>query len=169
MKVQKLNHRQAKWALYLSRFDFMLKYVPGSKIGKADSLSKRLDWKIGVEKDNENEVLVKPEWLRIKRTKAVKIVIKEIDLLEEVKKSKVKNNKVIKAMEEIKQAGVKVLRDKEWREEDGIIYKEEKVYMPKDEKLRAEIIRLHHDMPIGGHGGSGRQWNWSLGISGGQE
>jgi len=114
-------------------------------------------------------VLVKPEWLRIKRTKAVKIVIKEIDLLEEVKKSKVKNNKVIKAMEEIKQAGVKVLRDKEWREEDGIIYKEEKVYMPKDEKLRAEIIRLHHDMPIGGHGGSGRQWNWSLGISGGQE
>jgi len=114
-------------------------------------------------------VLVKPEWLRIKRTKAVKIVIKEIDLLEEVKKSKVKNNKVIKAMEEIKQAGVKVLRDKEWREEDGIIYKEEKVYMPKDKKLRAEIIRLHHDMPIGGHGGSGRQWNWSLGISGGQE
>ena len=114
-------------------------------------------------------MLVKPEWLRIKRTKAVKIVIKEIDLLEEVKKSKVKNNKVIKAMEEIKQAGVKVLRDKEWREEDGIIYKEEKVYMPKDEKLRAEIIRLHHDMPIGGHGGSGRQWNWSLGISGGQE
>ena len=114
-------------------------------------------------------MLVKPEWLRIKRTKAVKIVIKEIDLLEEVKKSKVKNNKVIKAMEEIKQAGVKVLRDKEWREEDGIIYKKEKVYMPKDEKLRAEIIRLHHDMPIGGHGGSGRQWNWSLGISGGQE
>ena len=27
--------------------------------------------------------------------------------------------------------------------------------MPKDEKLRAEIIRLHHDTPIGGHG---RQW-----------
>ena len=25
--------------------------------------------------------------------------------------------------------------------------------MPKDEKLRAEIIRLHHNMPIGGHGG----------------
>ena len=98
-------------------------------------------------------MLVKPEWLRIKRTKAVKIVIKEIDLLEEVKKSKVKNNKVIKAMEEIKQAGVKVLRDKEWREEDGIIYKKEKVYMPKDEKLRAEIIRLYYDTPVGGHGG----------------
>jgi len=43
MKAQKLNQRQARWALYLSRFDFMLKHVPGSKIGKADSLSRRPD------------------------------------------------------------------------------------------------------------------------------
>jgi len=35
------------------------------------------------------------------------------------------------------------------------MYKEGKVYVPKDEKLRAEIIRLHYDMPIGGHRG---QW-----------
>ena len=35
------------------------------------------------------------------------------------------------------------------------MYKEEKVYVPKDETLRAEIIRLHYDMPVGGHGG---QW-----------
>ena len=27
--------------------------------------------------------------------------------------------------------------------------------MPKDEELRAEIVRLHHDTPIGGHRG---QW-----------
>jgi len=35
------------------------------------------------------------------------------------------------------------------------MYKEGKVYVPKNEKLRAEIIRLYHDMLIGGHGG---QW-----------
>jgi len=33
------------------------------------------------------------------------------------------------------------------------MYKEGKVYIPKDKVLRAEIIRLYHDMPIGGHGG----------------
>ena len=33
------------WALYLLRFDFMLKHVPGSKMGKADSLSRRPNWK----------------------------------------------------------------------------------------------------------------------------
>jgi len=61
MKAQKLNRRQARWALYLSRFDFTLKHVPGSKIGKADSLSRRPDWKISVERDNEDEILVKPK------------------------------------------------------------------------------------------------------------
>jgi len=45
------------------------------------------------------------------------------------------------------------LRDEEWREVDGIMYKKKKVYIPKDEKLRAEMVRLYHDMPIGEHGG----------------
>ena len=48
-----------------------------------------------------------------------------------------------------------MLRDKEQREVEGIIYKERKVYMPKDEKLRAEIIKLHYDILVEGHGG---QW-----------
>ena len=45
------------------------------------------------------------------------------------------------------------MRDEEWREVDGIMYKKKKVYIPKDEKLRAEMVRLYHDMPIGEHGG----------------
>jgi len=30
---------------------------------------------------------------------------------------------------------------------------EGKVYVPKDKALRVEIIWLHHDVPIAGHGG----------------
>ena len=33
--------------------------------------------------------------------------------------------------------------------------KEGKVYIPKDEELRAEVIQLHHDVPVAGHG---RRW-----------
>jgi len=58
-------------------------------------------------------------------------------------------------VEEMKQVGVKVLRNKEWRDIDGIIYKEGKIYVPKNETLRAEIIRLYYDTPVEGHGG---QW-----------
>jgi len=130
----------------------MLKHVLGSKMGKVDSLSRRLDWEIGVEKDNEDETLVKPEWLEVRKAEVVEIIVDEVNLLEEVRKSKVKDDEV-KAVEEMKQAGVKMLRDKEWREVDGVMYKEGKVYILKDNKLRAEIIRLHHDTLVGGHGG----------------
>ena len=41
MTNQKLNHRQAKWTLYLSQFNFALKYIPGKSMGKADRLSRR--------------------------------------------------------------------------------------------------------------------------------
>ena len=59
MKAQKLNRRQVRWALYLSRFNFTLKYVPETKMGKTDRLSKRLDWKVEVEKDNDNQIFIK--------------------------------------------------------------------------------------------------------------
>ena len=152
MKAQKLNRRQARWTLHLSRFNFMLKHVPGSKMGKADSLSRRPDWEVGAEKDNEDQRLVKPEWLEVRKTETVEIIVDGVDLLEEVRKSKVKDNEVVKVVEEMKRAGVKMLRDEEWREVNGIMYKEGKVYMPKDDKLRAEIIRLHYNTPVGGHG-----------------
>jgi len=140
-------------------------------MGKADSLSRRPDWEVGVEKNNEDEMLVKPEWLEVRKTEVVEIIIDGVNLLEEVRKSKVKDDEVVKAVEEMKQAGVKMLRDEEWREVDRIMYKEGKVYVPKDENLRAEIIRLHYDTPIGGHGG---QWKtvelvtrnfWWLGVT----
>jgi len=96
--------------------------------------------------------MVKPEWLEVRRTEAVEIIVDGVDLLEEVKKSKVKDDEVVKVVEKIKRAGVKMLRDEKWREVDGIMYKEGKVYVPKDDELRTEIIRLHHDMPVGDHG-----------------
>jgi len=38
----------------LFRFDFILKHVPGARIEKVNGLSRRPDWKVGVDKDNEN-------------------------------------------------------------------------------------------------------------------
>jgi len=65
MTSQKLNWRQAQWALYLLHFDFTLKYVSGKSMGKANGLSQRADWQEGVEKDNENRTLIKPEWVSV--------------------------------------------------------------------------------------------------------
>jgi len=130
-----------------------LKHVPSDRIGKADRLSRRPDWEIGVKKNNEEQTLVKREWLEARAVQVLEVVIKGVDILDKIRKSGIKDNKVIKAVEEMKRTGVKVLRDEEWREYEGLMLKEGKVYIPKDDKLRAEIIRLYYDMPVGGHGG----------------
>ena len=43
------------------------------------------------------------------------------------------------------------MKDEEWEVEDGIVMKEERIYVPEGE-LRGEIIRLHHNTPVEGHG-----------------
>jgi len=75
--------------------------------------------------------------------------------LDKIRKSKVTEDKVVKVVEEMKKTKVKVLRDEKWREEDGLILKDRKVYVPKNKELRAEVLWLHHNMPVGGHRG---QW-----------
>jgi len=80
---------------------------------KVDSLSKRLDWEVEVEKDNKDQRLVKPEWLEVRKTEMIEIIVDGVDLLKKVRKSKVKDDEIVKVVEEIKRAGIKVLRDKE--------------------------------------------------------
>jgi hypothetical protein len=43
MTVKKLNRRQARWSLYLSRFNFDMHHHPGRTMGKSDALSHRAD------------------------------------------------------------------------------------------------------------------------------
>ena len=76
----------------------------------------------------------------------------EEEIIKKIKEARDKDEEVIKIVEEMKKAGVKTLRDEEWQIEEGLVLKEERVYVPKEEKLRTEIIQLHHDTPITGHG-----------------
>jgi len=55
--------------------------------------------------------LVKAEWLR--KAGVEEVLIEGVDLLKKVRESKAKDDEVIKAVEEMKQAGVKMLRDEE--------------------------------------------------------
>ena len=102
MSSQKLNRKQAQWALYLSRFDFTLKHVPGSSMGKADSLSRRPDWQKGVERDNEDRTMIKKEWLKVRATQVAEVIINGVNLLEKIRKSEAKDDEVIRAVEEMK-------------------------------------------------------------------
>jgi len=107
MKVQKLNHRQTQWALYLSRFNFTLKYVLRTKMRKADGLSRRPNWKVGIEKDNDNQVLIKGSWI----CKLGEVVIERLEeeIVAKIKEARSKNKEVVRIVEEIKKVKVKEL------------------------------------------------------------
>ena len=146
MKVQKLNKRQARWTLYLSKFDFSLKHIPEIKMEKIDSLSRKLDWKIEVERDNKDQVFIKDHWIR--NLSEVVIEGPEVDIVEKIKRVRSKNKEVIRVVKEIKRAGVKVLQEDKWQIEEDLVLKEEKIYVLRNEELRVEIVWLHHNVLV---------------------
>ena len=76
-------------------------------MGKVNGLSRRPDWKIGVDKDNENQVFIKDNWIR----KLQEVVIEgpKVDIIEKIKKARNKDEDVVRVVEEMKKAGVKEL------------------------------------------------------------
>ena len=53
-----------------------MKHVPETKIKKVDRLSRRLDWKVGIENDNYNQTLIKDQWI----CNLAEIVIEELEV-----------------------------------------------------------------------------------------
>jgi len=102
-----------------------------------------------VERDNKDQKLIKPEWIR-----GVEMLIEKENLRERIRKAQEGDEKIVKVVEELKRAGIKALKDEEWEIEDGIVLKEGRIYVPEGD-LRREIIQLHYDTPVGEHG---RRW-----------
>ena len=59
-----------------------------------------------MEKDNEDQKLINPEWIR-----EVEMIIEEENLKERIRKAQEGDEKVVKAVEELKRAGIKILKD----------------------------------------------------------
>jgi len=76
--------------------------VAGTKMGKVDGLSRRLDWKVGVDRDNENQIFIKDNWIR----SMYEVVVEgpDVDLLEKIKKVRSKDKEIVRVVEEIKNA-----------------------------------------------------------------
>ena len=94
--------------------------------------------------------MLKKEWLEIRVMKKRQLLIEgaKEKIIEKIKKSEAKDDEVVKVVKEMKKAGVKVLRNKEWQIENNLVLKEGKMHVLRDNKLRLEIIQLYHNMPI---------------------
>ena len=108
-------------------------------MGKADALSRREDHMIGIEDNNKGVLVILPEHVRQN-----KVLI---------------CNKGDKIYKKIKEATSKLLESevftisKDWKEEDGVIMKDKQMYVPNEEDLRLQVVKLHHNTPVAGHPG----------------
>jgi len=66
-----------------------------------DGLSKRSNWEVGMERDNEEQALVKMEWLEVRAAEVTKVVIDGVDILDKIRRSKAKYDEVVKVVEDI--------------------------------------------------------------------
>ena len=76
-------------------------------MGKADRLSRRPDWKVEVDKDNENQVIIKDNWLH--RIEEVIIEGPKVDIVEKIKRARSKDEEVVRIVEKMKKIGVKAI------------------------------------------------------------
>ena len=120
-------------------------------MGKVDGLNRRSDWKVGVDRDNENQIFIKDN--QVYNLQEVVIEEPEVELLEKIKKARSKDENVVRVVEEIKKVNIKKLRGNKWKIEGELVLKEGKMYIPRNEELRAEVIQLHHDVPAVEHRG----------------
>ena len=92
-------------------------------MGKADTLLRCTDHKEGVEHDNENVTLLKPEYFKVHTLHQGHLLIEgeENMLLSKVRKSTDLDESVVKAVKELKKSSKKHLRSDEWSEEQGLI------------------------------------------------
>ena len=87
-----------------------------------------------MDKDNEDRVLVKREWLR----RAEETLVED-NLRERIREAQEKDKRVVKAVEELKRLGIKSIKDEEWSVENRLVLKEERIYVPEG-ALRVEVI-----------------------------
>ena len=89
-------------------------------------------------KDNKNQIFIKD--CQLHNLYEVVVDGSKVEIVERIKKARKKNEEVIKVVEKMKKANIKILREDEWETEEELVLKEENVYILKNEKLRAEII-----------------------------
>jgi len=145
-KPQDLSRRQARWALYLTRFNMKLMHMPGSKMIQSDALSRRPDHVPEKDTNNEDIILLPDELF-------VKLINTELTKLIE---SAAASDEFVKDMDKVLSTkGVPPIKSNllDWKIEDGVLYYQERCYIPDNREVRKMIVQQIHDSPMTGHPG----------------
>ena len=143
-----LNRRQARWAMYLSEFDFKVVYRPGSKQILSDALSRRPDYCLKADEvacSNQRQELLIP---MDEEANVIAMLSPSDETLLNKIKHRTKDDQWVKKHRNDIISG----KMKYFTLEDELVLRNNLIYVPND-KLRLEVLSKCHDSPIGGHAG----------------
>jgi len=151
MSTKVLNRRQARWAEYLAEFDFVVRYRPGEENGQADALSRREDVcptaseggsSYAANNPDNIKPLLQPQHLR------GAMIYEPDELLSDLRKAQ----ELDPAVQAIVQ---KIQTDKStsYTIKEGLLFLDERIYVPSEDSLKLRILRSRHDHPTAGHPG----------------
>lgn len=137
-----LTQRQARWMEFLQEFDFTVQYRPGRDNTVADALSRKPQ----ANKDDHVHAHVH----------GVSTITPSTDFLETVKRTLPKDQDfqdVYLALQDSEQPAPKELRTKlsHYATQNGLLYYDSRLCIPKDPTLRQQLLHEHHDAPVAGH------------------
>ena len=154
--AQKLNDRQAWWSLYLSEFDIKLIHVPGTKTIQSDALSRRPDHGIDESIGREDQILLLDDLF---------VNLLDVDLQEHILNAKDLDMDIKNVIKTIQRNGpTNLLNDiSDWKIEEinrqKTIFYKGKNYIPRDQDLRRDIVKMFHDHETAGHPGELETYN----------
>jgi len=156
MTAKQLNRRQARWSLYLSRFDFVLQHKPGKSMGKPDALSPQIRSRYW----HRRQFRRRPPHSEAlcgacARGPGVHWTRTEQDILRDIRQGtkQPKEEPVARATQELWKSSTRSLRSAEWSERNGLLYYRGCIYVPDTSDLRRRIVSLCHDIKVAGHPG----------------
>lgn len=144
MTTKKLNARQARWAEFLSRFYFFIRYRPGRENTLADALS-RPTTEIQKKDEYRQQILLKPE--SVEQCAQVNALEPTLQIVDQVLKA----NRGATA-EEYRDKAQKGVDD--WTVQDGLLLKGNRLFVPDDDpELRTQLLDEVHTQVSTAHPG----------------
>jgi len=122
-------------------------------MGKPDALLRRADHGNGAS-NNENVVLLRPEFLAVHALEGVELTGVEQKILSDIRKGNQNGDQeepIAKAARELRRSADGTVHSSEWSNIDGLLRFRGKIYVPQSPDLRRQIVALCHNTHVAGH------------------
>jgi hypothetical protein len=148
-EAQKLNRRQARWSILLTRFEFRILHKPG-RYNHADPLSRRADHRRQSNTDQERHALLVNQPLHIDAASTT-----SIDSIKNTIRDLTINDTFAKSLATLLASNSMQVKNrlKAWTQRNRVWFHHDRIYVPDNDDLRRSITHLCHDTIATGHPG----------------